>query len=121
MAVKGELSNRHHIFRFSKWPSKNTKKLSGAKSCNMGFFKEDLVAVNGFNQDFEGWGREDSELVVRLFKYGLLRKENRFRAICYHLWHPENDRQYLERNDQMLKKIMDSDGFVCKNGLNNLV
>ncbi len=120
-ALKSELSNRHHIFRISMWPSKTTTKLSGAKSCNMGFFKQDLVAVNGFNHDFEGWGREDSELVVRLFKYGLLRKENRFRAICYHLWHAENDRQRLEENDRMLKSVMDSGSSACKKGLNELM
>ena len=36
--------------------------LSGSISINMGIFKSDLLAVNGFNEDFLGWGREDSEL-----------------------------------------------------------
>jgi len=36
----------------------------------MGFFRKDIVAVNGFNQNFAGWGREDSELAVRLYRYG---------------------------------------------------
>jgi hypothetical protein len=31
----------------------------------------DVRAVNGFNNLFEGWGREDSEFVERLFNYGL--------------------------------------------------
>ena len=82
---------------------------------------EDIRAVNGFNHDFEGWGREDSELVVRLFKYGLKRKENPFKAICFHLWHHDNKRNCLEKNDRILKKVMESESFFCKSGLNELV
>jgi len=83
----------------------------------MGLFRDNFRAVNGFNHDFEGWGREDSELVVRLFKYGLKRKENLFKAICFHLWHHENKRNYLELNDRILKKAMESELFFCRSGL----
>jgi predicted glycosyltransferase involved in capsule biosynthesis len=83
----------------------------------MGFFRTDIFAVNGFNQDFVGWGREDSELVVRFFNYGLKKKEHPFMAICFHLWHEENDRSYLEQNDAYLKKALESKNYVCKNGL----
>ena len=86
----------------------------------MGIFMDDILAVNGFNHEFEGWGREDSELVVRLFKYGLKRKENPFKAICYHLWHHENKRNYLEKNDRLLKQAVESELFFCKAGLNEL-
>ena len=87
----------------------------------MGLFRDDITAVNGFNHDFEGWGREDSEFVVRLFKYGLKRKENPFKAICFHLWHHDNKRNCLEKNDRILKKVMESESFFCKSGLNELV
>jgi hypothetical protein len=87
----------------------------------MGFFKEDLLAVNGFNESFRGWGREDQEMVVRLYKYGLKRMEHPFRAICYHLWHRENPRTRLDINDQLLKRALASDRYVCKNGLDSLM
>jgi glycosyltransferase involved in cell wall biosynthesis len=119
-ALKKEISNCHHIFRFPFFPSYTTSKLSGVRSCNMGVFRDDIWAVNGFNHDFEGLGREDSELVVRLFNYGLKRKENPFKAICYHLWHYENKRNCLEKNDRILKKAIDSGSFFCKSGLNDL-
>ncbi|MCF6248658.1 MAG: glycosyltransferase family 2 protein [Desulfobacula sp.] len=119
-ALKKELSNRHHIFRIPFFPSYTTIKLSGVRSCNMGIFREDIWAVNGFNHDFVGWGREDSELVVRLFKYGLKRKENPFKAICYHLWHKENNRSYLEKNDKILQQVIHSTSFMSKAGLNEL-
>lgn len=120
LAFQGGLSNRHHIFRIPFWPSHTTRKLSGVRSCNMGIFKKDLYAVNGFNHSFTGWGREDSELVVRLFKYGLIRREHPFKAICYHLWHSENDRSGLGQNDNILQQVIDSEEYMCRTGLNEL-
>ncbi|MEX1298846.1 MAG: glycosyltransferase [Desulfotignum sp.] len=119
--LAGRLGNAHHIFRIPFFPSlKKGHRLSGIRSCNMGIFKADVIAVNGFNHDFTGWGREDSEFVVRLFKYGLVRKEHPFRAVCYHLWHPENPRTRLADNDRLLEQSMAAGSHVCKNGLNSL-
>ena len=120
-ALAGHLGNAHHIFRIAFFPGLKKKHgLSGIRSCNMGVFKTDVVAVNGFNHDFEGWGREDSEFAVRLFKHGLVRKDHPFRAVCYHLWHRENPRNRLSDNDRLLKKAMAADSHVCRNGLNRL-
>jgi hypothetical protein len=83
----------------------------------MGFFRSDLYAVNGFNEDFVGWGREDSELAVRLFRYGLRRKSHPFMSICFHLWHPENDRERLPVNDELLDQAKRISGYACNNGL----
>jgi glycosyltransferase involved in cell wall biosynthesis len=115
--LSGDISNVHHLVRLPIFPAFSSKRLSGIKSCNMGFFKKDIVAVNGFNQDFEGWGREDSELAVRLYHYGLQRKEHLFLAICFHLWHEEHDRTQLITNDQLLNKTMQSKEHFCSNGL----
>jgi glycosyltransferase involved in cell wall biosynthesis len=113
------ISNCHHILRVPFFPSYTTSKFSGIRGCNMGFFKDDLVSVNGFNQNFKGWGREDSEIVARLYKYGIKRKEHPFRAICYHLWHQENTRQMLDQNDRLLDKAMKSDSYYCNSGIKN--
>ncbi len=116
-AIQGKLSNAHHLIRLPFIPAVATLKMSGIRSCNMGFFKEDLFAVNGFNQEFKGWGREDSELAARLYSYGLRRREHPFMAVCFHLWHKENDRTNLEKNDQLLKEIIASGNYRCPNGL----
>ena len=118
-ATASTISNSHHIIRLPFFPSYTTSKLSGIRGCNMGFFKEDLLSVNGFNQEFKGWGREDSEIVVRLYKLGLKRKEHPFRAICYHLWHMENTRNTIDQNDQILDKAINSDSYYCKIGIKN--
>ena len=116
-SIRGEISNIHHTVRMPFFPISETKKLSGIKSCNMGIFKKDLYAVNGFNQDFIGWGREDSELAVRLYNLGLKRRGHPFMAICFHLWHSENDRTRMGINDKLLQEQIDSKITACKNGI----
>jgi glycosyltransferase involved in cell wall biosynthesis len=121
-AAAGRIANAHHIFRIPFFPCfRSVNKLSGIRSCNMGVFKQDVRAVNGFNHDFQGWGREDSEFAARLFRFGIVRKDHPFLAICYHLWHPENSRARLDLNDRLLKKALASERHVCENGLDSLM
>ena len=112
-----DVSNRQHLIRLPLFPALSATGLNGIRSCNMGFFRKDIVAVNGFNQDFIGWGREDSELAARFLGYGLKRREHPFMAVCYHLWHEENDRAHLGVNDEILKRTVDSNEYICSNGL----
>jgi len=113
----GNISNGHHVVRFPVFPAYKTGKMSGVRGCNMGFYKKDLLAVNGFNQAFKGWGREDSEIVARLYNFGIQRREHPFRAICYHLWHKENTRQGIDKNDQLLERTMASKLCYCQFGI----
>ena len=114
------LGNRHHLLRIGWLPPLVNARLSGTRFCNAAIFKKDLYAVNGFNQAFRGWGREDSEMVVRLYKYGLKRKEHPFAAICFHLWHPENDRTQLTANDQLLAAAQAAGTYLCAHGIETL-
>ncbi len=116
--LSSDIGNRHHLVRLPFLPACSSKSLGGVRSCNLGLFRDDLVAVNGFNEEFVGWGREDSELVVRLYNYGLKRKNHSFMAICYHLWHPENDRSRLSLNDALLGEGVAANDFYCRQGLN---
>jgi len=94
--------------------------LRGIKSCNMGFYKKDCTKINGFNNEFEGWGREDSEFVVRLINSGVKRKNVRFSVIQFHLWHDENSRISLERNNIMLEDAINNCIQWCENGINSI-
>lgn len=120
LALTGGIENAHHIIRIPFFPALVKTGMSGIRSCNMGLFKSDVTAVNGFNHAFTGWGREDSEFVARLYRYGLKRKEHPFRAICFHLWHPENPRDGLERNDDLLEQTLAGQGYSCKEGLTSI-
>ena len=111
------LDNKHHLLRLPWLPAISSRRLSGVKSCNLAMDKKDLYAVNGFNEAFSGWGREDSELVVRLFNHGLKRQDHAFAAICYHLWHPANPRHRIDHNDRLLAQAIASADPVCEHGL----
>ena len=94
--------------------------LQGIKSCNMAFYKKDCLNINGFNNEFEGWGREDTEFVVRLINSGVNRKNIRFNAIQFHLWHNENPRILLEKNDLILNDTINNQIRWCENGINSI-
>ncbi|MCG8579511.1 MAG: glycosyltransferase family 2 protein, partial [Bacteroidales bacterium] len=64
----------------------------------MGIWKNDYLAVNGMNEDFIGWGHEDTDLFIRLLKYGLKRIDNKFMALSYHLYHPKENTNRAEAN-----------------------
>ncbi|EGY52566.1 glycosyltransferase family 2 protein [Neisseria shayeganii] len=90
----------------------------GIRGCNMGFFRSDALAVNGFNNDFVGWGREDSEFVARLFNRGGKRANLKFAAVAYHLYHPEAPRAALPENDKLLEQAVAGRLTRCERGVN---
>ncbi|QRN41162.1 MAG: glycosyltransferase [Neisseriaceae bacterium] len=91
------------------------------RGCNLACFYQDILEVNGFNEDFYGWGREDSEFAFRLLSKGLWIKHIKFNAIQYHLYHPENTNKNLEKNNALLENIQKSDSYQCSNGLTQLI
>ena len=109
--------NAIHSNFLSKLFSKKKNYLRGIKTCNMAFFKQDCININGFNNDFEGWGREDSEFVVRLLNNGVNRKNLRFNAIQFHLWHNENTRASLKQNDTIFQNAVDKNSKWSTNGI----
>ena len=113
--------NAIHSNFLSKIFSTNRNSLRGTRCCNIAFFKQDCINVNGFNNEFEGWGREDSEFVVRLLNIGLKRKNVRFNAVQYHLWHKDTDRKYLDFNNQLLHKSIEHKLKVCTKGINKYI
>jgi GT2 family glycosyltransferase len=74
----------------------------GAMTCNLAVWREDFYRVNGFDENFVGWGHEDAEFVNRLINSGVFRKEGRFGAPVLHLWHETRDRVNEEENLQRL-------------------
>jgi glycosyltransferase involved in cell wall biosynthesis len=80
----------------------------GVKTCNFSVWRGDLLAVNGLDESYSGWGLEDSDLVIRLLHAGIRHKSARFAAPVFHLWHPENDRSGLPENQRRLSEILAS-------------
>lgn len=93
----------------------------GVRGCNMAFWKEDAEKVNGFNEEFVGWGREDSEFVVRLFNNGIFRRNLKFGAVAFHLFHGTDNQDstagFLEENETLLIKTIERKLRRCYFGL----
>ena len=60
-----------------------------ALGCNMAFWKEDAINVNGYDEEFTGWGHEDTDFTMRLNRNGVKKQNLRYAALIYHLWHPQ--------------------------------
>lgn len=88
-----------------------------AMTCNMATWRHDLINVNGFDENYVGWGLEDSDLVIRLLHANIRRKSARFISPVLHLWHRENDRHRLLENRHRLGERMKSSQFVATKGL----
>jgi glycosyltransferase involved in cell wall biosynthesis len=92
----------------------------GARSCNMAVWRRDLMTVDGFDADYSGWGKEDSDIIVRLLHAGIRRKDGTFATGVIHLWHQEADRSALPENERKLSELLTGDNVRAKRGLSAL-
>lgn len=67
--------------------------------CNASGWREDMLAINGFNEEMQ-YGGEDREFGERMFNMGLKSKQIRYSAIVLHLDHsrPYKNQKALEKN-----------------------
>lgn len=96
------------------------RRWEGVRSCNLAVWRADLDRVDGFDADYRGWGREDSDLVVRLLRAGVLRKDGSFATGVLHLHHAEFDRAALPDNDARLGTRLREDAVRARSGLSAL-
>ena len=92
----------------------------GARSCNLAVWRADLDRVDGFDGSYVGWGLEDSDLLIRLLRAGVNRKDGRFSTGVLHLWHPLADPSLLSANQALLDSIQNSDRILSVDGLSSL-
>jgi glycosyltransferase involved in cell wall biosynthesis len=102
---------------FKKNTDKQHRRILG---CNWGIMKKDILAVNGFDEDYDRAGvGEDFDIDWRLKKEGFKVRSMKGKAIVYHLYHEANyntaDTEYVEQ--LMAEKKMIGKSF-CINGIN---
>jgi glycosyltransferase involved in cell wall biosynthesis len=114
---QNQISGVKNSFRWPFAVKKIRPGLRGIRGCNLAVWRADLVRVNGYNEAFTGWGREDSELAARLLNAGVRRLDLRGRALCFHLWHPPASRANLAANDGLLEKTVREKAARCEQGL----
>jgi glycosyltransferase involved in cell wall biosynthesis len=110
LANSKNLINNSFLSKICSYKTTSYKQVRG---CNMACFKTDLIKVNGFNEDFIGWGREDTEIVVRLLNAKIIRKNVKFNANVLHIFHPESTRKMLITNELILEKTI-SYGIILR-------
>lgn len=86
------------------------------KACNLAFWREDYIKVNGYDNDFNGWGWEDYEFAARLINAGVFKKRLKMAAIGYHLFHPKSFRENFMPNELIYLKTLKENTVYCDNG-----
>ncbi|HHH54312.1 MAG TPA: glycosyltransferase [Bacteroidetes bacterium] len=121
------ISNRKntiHNLVLAKFFSFKSKKINGLMGGLMSFWKADAMKINGYDEDFIGWGKEDSDFGVRLLNSGLWRRDLRFCAVAFHLDHLKDNRmntkKFYKKNLSILDSSISNKTVVCKNGIKKL-
>ncbi|WP_395042834.1 glycosyltransferase family 2 protein [Flavobacterium sp.] len=85
---------------------------------NSSAFKEDILAINGFNNSMQ-YGGEDREFGERLINLGLKSKQIRYNAICVHLDHKRGyvNQEALSKNLEIRKNTRQNKTIKTPNGL----
>ena len=95
-------------------------KISGL-GCNMSFWKDDFIKINGYDEFFEGWGKEDDDLAHRLGRYGCKKRTIRFSGIVYHLWHGLESKEDEQKNTDYLHLNDKQSTIRCNNGVDKYI
>ena len=117
LALRGKLSGLLKAMRLPFPLAKRDREQRGILGCNLGIWRDDLIAVNGYDETFTGWGREDADLGNRLYHLGRDRKFVYGRAIIYHLNHPVVSRDHLSTNQSLLEETLREKRVRAKKGL----
>jgi len=131
-----KVHGRSFGYWFSRWREKNANKWTslmrlpdlgmrkkpqfswrGIRSCNLGVWRRDYEAVDGFDETFVGWGHEDADLVLRLHNLGIARKNGFFATEVYHLWHAEASRNEESLNAKRVRQRMKTSQIKADTGL----
>jgi glycosyltransferase involved in cell wall biosynthesis len=88
--------------------------------CNMGISKSDLMAINGFDEDYiSPGGGEDTDIEWRLQALKPISFYSmKYRAIVYHIYHEERFSTAMENETRKKVELKIQQGlFICKNGI----
>jgi len=120
--LRGGVNRLSAIARLPLGPLRKLRKSAwqGARSCNLAIWRADLDRVDGFDADYSGSGKEDSDIIVRLLHAVVRRKDGNFAVGVIHLWHPEADRGRLTDNENRLAAAMSDNRVRARRGLSAL-
>lgn len=107
----------------SKWFAALMNRITPAgatwNGCNSSTWRDEVIAVNGFNEEMH-YGGQDREFGERLRNKGLHAKQLRYSAICLHLDHkrPYKTRESIERNLMIRRETRRMKLITTPHGIN---
>ncbi|KJG14040.1 MULTISPECIES: glycosyltransferase [Photobacterium] len=118
-SIRGNVSKPEQAIYFPDWSLSIVKKLKPNLTrfgSNLAMSRESLLKINGFDEDFEGWGYEDTDLLWRIEQIGLTPRGYLGRCRQYHLNHKTQPPNQNGRNLFLKKK--ENNIIACANGIN---
>ncbi|MBI9062506.1 MAG: glycosyltransferase family 2 protein [Marinilabiliaceae bacterium] len=105
----------HHHFLY------DSTSIKGVRGCNMAYWKEDAITVNGYDEDWIGKGPDDKDFAVRLIHAGIKAYNLKFYALANHLYHgDEGLRDNYGKNQKLYSETLKTRKTKCKNGLTKI-
>lgn len=98
----------------------------GAKMVGLmsALYKEDYIAINGFDDKYKGWGKEDDDFCNRFYKYGGNVYPIRLEKYLIHMYHPFSNTKIKSLNEkyyQKRKQEISSKNYRAINGYINSI
>lgn len=86
---------------------------------NFSVWRTDFERVNGFDENFCGWGQEDDDLGLRLRRAGVRLQSILGQTRSYHLWHPRDPSTTVQWHDGVnVPYFLRRGGLTrCRNGI----
>lgn len=109
-SFRSRLLRRFMAFRYA-------RRIDHLRGCNMAYWKEDAVRVNGYNEDLKEWGHEDAEFAYRLHFAGVRKKCLKMGGVLYHLYHKEASKSNEQRHKAVLEEVKRNHTVRCANGI----
>lgn len=116
--IESKPENGFHFKHLSSFLAPRYRKhASPGLGCNMSFYKEDYIRINGYDEFFEGWGGEDYDFANRLLASGCVKRYLKFAGIVYHLWHEDKYMQNADKNFKYMEGQNSHQVIRCTNGV----
>lgn len=118
-----DVQRRRHLIRLPaagrlmRWPRNHFRGIRGA---NQGYWREHLIAVNGFDERMTGWGYDDYEIAARLYHLGVQRFDLRFAGLAVHLWHPRRRPSPGNPSEAVFHETLATRATRCARGIEQL-
>ena len=114
------ITKRSRLFRLVMpgfFYKKEAYRSSKFRGCNVSYWKQDCIEVNGYNEAFTGWGMEDSEFIQRMLHKGVMGKRLKNRALSYHIYHKVQSKHNVSKNNNLQNQTIANKTIRAQKGI----